>query len=107
MVWVGRDLKAHLNPLPCHGQGHFHCPRLLQALSNLALDTSRDPGTVIASVENCASASEGINRGMSQLSSPEMEMHHPPVQVPHLGELGPLALNRQITTLTRYVLNDK
>jgi len=23
MVWAGRDLKHHLVPTPCHGQGHL------------------------------------------------------------------------------------
>ncbi|NWW39841.1 MP2K2 kinase, partial [Panurus biarmicus] len=35
----------------------FHYPRLLQAPSNLALDTSRDPGAATASLGTCARAS--------------------------------------------------
>lgn len=23
MVWLGKDLKTHLIPIPCHGQGHL------------------------------------------------------------------------------------
>ncbi|KAJ7401449.1 hypothetical protein BTVI_95988 [Pitangus sulphuratus] len=42
MVWVGRDLKAHLLPPPDTGKDTFHQTRLLQASSNLALNTSRD-----------------------------------------------------------------
>ena len=32
------------------GRDIFHCPRLLQALSSLALDTCRDPGAARASL---------------------------------------------------------
>ena len=42
MVWVGRDLAAHLAPAPCHGQGPLHQPRLPPAPSSLALGTARD-----------------------------------------------------------------
>lgn len=38
MVCAGRGLKAHSMP-PVTVRDTFHCPRLLQALSNLALDT--------------------------------------------------------------------
>lgn len=30
MGWIGRALKTHFIPLPCHGRGTFHQPRLLQ-----------------------------------------------------------------------------
>lgn len=42
MVWVGRDHKDHFAPTPCHGQGTFNHPRLLQVSSSLGLYTSRD-----------------------------------------------------------------
>ncbi|XP_050832637.1 uncharacterized protein LOC108961679 isoform X23 [Serinus canaria] len=29
LVWVGRDLKEHFIPTPCHGRDTSHCPRLL------------------------------------------------------------------------------
>lgn len=42
MVWVGRDIKAHLVPAPCPGQGHL--PQVQAAPSNLSskLAQSRD-----------------------------------------------------------------
>ncbi|NXB05964.1 FBX41 protein, partial [Cnemophilus loriae] len=44
--WVGRGLKAH--PM---GRDTLRCPRLLQApVSNLALDTARDPGAATAAL---------------------------------------------------------
>ncbi|XP_053913580.1 translation initiation factor IF-2-like [Cuculus canorus] len=42
MIWVGRDLKAHLVPPPSTGRDTSHWIRLLKAPSNLALSTSRD-----------------------------------------------------------------
>ncbi|KAJ7407078.1 hypothetical protein BTVI_63908 [Pitangus sulphuratus] len=48
MVWVERDLKDHLVPTPCHGQGHLPLG-VAQAPSNLALNASRD-GTSTASL---------------------------------------------------------
>ena len=39
MVWAGKDLKKILE---------LHCPRLLLAMSSLALDTFRDPGAATA-----------------------------------------------------------
>ena len=42
MVQVGRDLKSHLVPPSAMGRDTFHYLSLLQTLSNLALDTSRD-----------------------------------------------------------------
>ena len=36
MVWVGRDLKDHLVPTPCHEQGHLPLDQVAQS-SNLAL----------------------------------------------------------------------
>lgn len=30
LVWVGRDLQAHLVATPCHGQGHFSPPQVAQ-----------------------------------------------------------------------------
>lgn len=41
-VQVRRDLKAHLTPHPAMGTDYFHQTRLLQALSSLALGTSRE-----------------------------------------------------------------
>ncbi|NXM32068.1 KSR2 Kinase, partial [Oxyruncus cristatus] len=52
MVWVGRELKDDLIPPPAMGRDTFHQPRLLQAPSNLALDTPRDPGAATASLGN-------------------------------------------------------
>ncbi|NXF75326.1 KSR2 Kinase, partial [Sclerurus mexicanus] len=43
MAWLGRDLKAHPVPPPAMGWDTFHQPRLLQAPSNLAVDTSAQP----------------------------------------------------------------
>jgi len=41
MVWVGRHLRAHPAPPPCHGQ--VATPQMrLRAPSNLALSISRD-----------------------------------------------------------------
>ncbi|RMC11787.1 hypothetical protein DUI87_11913 [Hirundo rustica rustica] len=37
---------------PCHGQDTFHYPRVRQATSSLALDTSRDPGAATAALDN-------------------------------------------------------
>ena len=31
MVWVRRDLKDHLVPTPCHGQGHLPLDQLAQS----------------------------------------------------------------------------
>ncbi|NXY45202.1 TAOK3 kinase, partial [Ceuthmochares aereus] len=42
MVWVGRDLKAHPVPTPCLDRETSHWIRLLQASSNLILNTSSD-----------------------------------------------------------------
>jgi len=42
MDWVGRELKAHPVPTPCHGLAAPHQLRLPRAPSNLALSTSRD-----------------------------------------------------------------
>ena len=42
MVWVEGNLKDHLVLPPDLGTDTFHCPRLLQTPSSLALDTSRD-----------------------------------------------------------------
>ena len=43
MVWTGRELKDHLIPNPsAMGRDTFHQTRLLRALSNLALNTSRE-----------------------------------------------------------------
>lgn len=39
---IGRDLKAHLIPTPCHGQGHLPLDQVLQAPSNLVFDTFRE-----------------------------------------------------------------
>jgi len=52
MVWVGKDLKAHLvsNPLPW-ARDTFHCSRLLKAPFNLVLNASRE-GASTASLGN-------------------------------------------------------
>lgn len=42
MVWVGRDLKAHLAPTPCHGQGHPPPDQVAQIHIQPGLNTSRD-----------------------------------------------------------------
>jgi len=42
MAWVGRDLKDHVVPTPCHRLVATHQLRLPRAPSNLALSTSRD-----------------------------------------------------------------
>jgi len=43
MVWVGRELKDHLVPTPpAKGRDTFHQTSLLQALSNLALNTAME-----------------------------------------------------------------
>ena len=42
MVWVGRDLRAHSAPTPCHGQGCPPAAQLPRTPSNLALSASRD-----------------------------------------------------------------
>ncbi|XP_051496399.1 vacuolar-sorting protein SNF8 isoform X2 [Apus apus] len=55
MVWVGRDLKAHLDPTPCMGRDTSHQPRLLQAPSNLPFNTARD-GAATASLGNLGQA---------------------------------------------------
>ncbi|KAM4755607.1 farnesyl pyrophosphate synthase isoform 2-T2 [Cyanocitta cristata] len=65
LVWVGRDIKDHLVPLPCHGRDTFHCPNLLQAPSNLALDTSRDSGQLQLLWAPCARASPPSQGGIS------------------------------------------
>lgn len=53
---LGGTLKiSNSNPLSM-GRDTFQCPRWLQALSNLALDTSRD-GESTTSWENCSSSS--------------------------------------------------
>lgn len=41
MVWVRRGLKHHQFHLPAMGKDIFYYPRLLLALSNLALEISR------------------------------------------------------------------
>lgn len=41
MVWVGTDNKAHPVLPPSKGRDTFRYPRLLQAASSLALDTSK------------------------------------------------------------------
>ena len=37
MAWVGRDLKDHLVPSPCHGQGHLWLTRLASEENGIAL----------------------------------------------------------------------
>jgi len=41
MVWIGRDRKDHLVPMPCYEQGHLPLHQMAKAPSNLALSTSR------------------------------------------------------------------
>uniref|UniRef100_A0A8C9N426 DDRGK domain containing 1 n=1 Tax=Serinus canaria TaxID=9135 RepID=A0A8C9N426_SERCA len=48
LEWLFKLIQCH----PCHGRDTFHCPRLLPALSSLALGTSRDPGAATASQGN-------------------------------------------------------
>ena len=50
MALAGRNLKDHPIPPPAMGRDTFHHPRLLQAPSNLALDTARDPGAAPAAL---------------------------------------------------------
>ena len=38
MVWVGRDLKDHLVPTPCHGQGHLPPDQVAQSPSKPGLE---------------------------------------------------------------------
>ncbi|GAB0192649.1 cAMP-dependent protein kinase inhibitor alpha [Grus japonensis] len=38
MVWVGRDLKDHLVPTPCHGQGHPPLDHIAQSLIRPGLE---------------------------------------------------------------------
>jgi len=38
MVWVRRDLKDHLVPTPCHGQGHFPLDQVAQSLIQPSLE---------------------------------------------------------------------
>lgn len=45
-VWVGRDLKTHPVPIPCHVQGHFSF-RLSPNPSNLALEHPTGPPSEI------------------------------------------------------------
>lgn len=47
---MGRDLKEHLLPPPAMGKDPFHYPRVLQGMSSLALDASRDAGTARAAL---------------------------------------------------------
>ncbi|RMC01315.1 hypothetical protein DUI87_22103 [Hirundo rustica rustica] len=63
MVWMGKDLKSHPIPTPSMGRDTSHDPRWIQIpISNLALDTSRDPGAATA------------NLGIPEFPVP----HHPP-----------------------------
>lgn len=57
--WFGLEgtLKIILLQPPCHGQGLLHYPRLLQALSKLSLDISRDGA---ASLDNLCQGPMGI-----------------------------------------------
>uniref|UniRef100_A0A672UYG8 Tripartite motif containing 65 n=1 Tax=Strigops habroptila TaxID=2489341 RepID=A0A672UYG8_STRHB len=43
MVWVGRDLKAHSVPTPCHGQGHLPLELLLEDLPSCVAPKAPDP----------------------------------------------------------------
>lgn len=53
MVGVGRDIKAHPVPPLAMGRDTFHNPSLLQAPSNMALDTSRDVATTDSLGNHC------------------------------------------------------
>ncbi|KAJ7415854.1 hypothetical protein WISP_75792 [Willisornis vidua] len=53
MEWVG--LEGSSKPIHAMGRDTSHCPRLLQALSKLALDTSRAP----RALDTCASVVGG------------------------------------------------
>jgi len=67
MVWVGRDLKAHLVPTPCHGQG-CHLPDQLrtgphkpglECLHGWGTHSfSRQPSLVISSAGHSSSPKE-------------------------------------------------
>lgn len=41
LVWVGRNLKAHLVSTPCCGQGHFPLDQFAPSLTQAGLDTPR------------------------------------------------------------------
>lgn len=51
MVWVERDFKAHAIPSPAMDSDTFHCPGVLQPLSNLVLGPSKH-GAAAASLGN-------------------------------------------------------
>jgi len=56
MAWVGRDLKGHPVPTPCHGQGCHPAAQAAQGPPNLALNASRD-GAPTAPLGSSGSAS--------------------------------------------------
>jgi len=51
MIWVGRYIKDHLVHPPAMGRNPLHQTRVLQALSNLALNTARE-GAATGSLGN-------------------------------------------------------
>jgi len=45
MVWVGRDLKSHLVPIPCHEQGHLPPEQVAQSPIQPGLEHCRAGGS--------------------------------------------------------------
>jgi len=45
MVWVGRDLKDHLVPSPCHGQGHLPLAHAAQSSIQPGLEHCQGGGS--------------------------------------------------------------
>jgi len=62
VVWVGRDLKAHLIPTPCHGQGHlpldqvaqlYHSTNTLSPLTQTVGEPHSIPYSVKRNMKSC------------------------------------------------------
>ncbi|KAJ7401499.1 hypothetical protein BTVI_95604 [Pitangus sulphuratus] len=70
---LGGNLKVHLVPPPIVDTDTFHYPRLFQALSNLALDTSRD-GAATAALGNLC---QGLTTLTGNNSFPEFHLTLP------------------------------
>jgi len=45
MVWVGRDLKDHLVPTPCPGQGHLPLDQVAQSRIQPGLESFQGGGS--------------------------------------------------------------
>jgi len=60
MVWIGRDVEAHLVPTPAMGRDTSHQIGLLKAPSSLALSTAGDgaPTASLGSLCHCLTTSE-------------------------------------------------